>query len=77
MAMASASDIRQELAALGEERLKMDKDEGELAKKVRKALGKAYGKVSVTEAANLLHIHRTTVYRVYKPHQRKARTNGR
>lgn len=65
---AASSDIRDELAALGARRAKLDEDEGKLADEVRKALDSAYGKVPVAEAARLLRMHRTTVYRVYAPH---------
>jgi transcriptional regulator of acetoin/glycerol metabolism len=63
-----ASDIRDELRALGERRKLAAKDESKLASDIERVLRRAYGKVTVSEAANLLGIHRTTVYRVYHPH---------
>lgn len=65
---AASSEIRDELAALGARRAKLDEDEGKLADDVRAALDRAYGVVPMAEAARLLHMHRTTVYRVYAPH---------
>jgi transcriptional regulator of acetoin/glycerol metabolism len=64
----SDADIRAELRALGERRNAKEQDDKELAEEVEKALRKAYGHVTVAEAARLLHMHRTTVYRVYHPH---------
>lgn len=67
--MATAlSDIRTELAALGERREAQDASDAQLAKEVERTLRRAYGKVPVAEAARLLRMHRTTVYRVYHPH---------
>lgn len=70
--MTTASDnadaIRDELAALGQQRKQRDADDKKLATDINKALRRAYGKVSVSEAARLLDMHRTTVYRVYHPH---------
>lgn len=63
-----SDDIRAELAALGERRVRIDSDESELASEVERALKRAYGVVPVSEAARLLQMHRTTVYRVYHPH---------
>lgn len=71
--MASDADrCRTELAALGARRDELQKVEGVLASEVTAALGRAYGTVSVAEAARLLKIHRTTVYRVYHPHNKAA-----
>lgn len=36
-------------------------------KDTEEALREAYGNVPVSEAADRLHLHRTTVYRVYGP----------
>lgn len=72
MADASASEVRELLKRLGKRRVKLQKDEEELSDEVRAALESAYGVVSVAEAARLLHLHRTTVYRVYEPHGRAA-----
>jgi transcriptional regulator of acetoin/glycerol metabolism len=62
------TDIRQRLADLGRQRKAHERTEGELAVEVEKALGDAYGIVSISEAARLLGMHRTTIYRVYHPH---------
>lgn len=67
MAM-DAAEARAKLKALGERRAELNCDEEKLMKEVEEVLGKAYGVVTVTEAANLLGMHRTTVYRVYHPH---------
>lgn len=70
--MASEADILTELDALGTRREEHDEAGQKLAKDTEKALRRAYGTVSVAEAARRLHIHRTTVYRVYSPHERRA-----
>lgn len=70
--MASEAEILRELDALGERRKRHDEAEEKLAKDTKKALKKAYGVVSVAEAARRCGIHRTTVYRVYSPHARNA-----
>lgn len=69
MADDSASEIRAELTKLGKRRVKLQADETKLSDEVRDALDRAYGTVPVAEAARLLHLHRTTVYRVYEPHE--------
>jgi transcriptional regulator of acetoin/glycerol metabolism len=69
MAADTTTDIRAELVKLGKRREKLDKDSDHLADEVTKALRRAYGKIPVAEAARLLNIHRTTVYRVYSPHE--------
>lgn len=63
-----SGEIREKLRLLGERRKQIEADEGELSTEVEEALREAYGHVSVTEAAQLLGMHRTTVYRVYAPH---------
>lgn len=63
-----AAEARAKLKALGERRAELNCDEEKLMKEVEEVLGAAYGVVTVTEAANLLGMHRTTVYRVYHPH---------
>lgn len=68
MATVWSDDIRAKLAALGERRKSIEQDEATLATEIEGALRDAYGYVSVTEAAKLLGMHRTTVYRVYHPH---------
>jgi transcriptional regulator of acetoin/glycerol metabolism len=72
MADSTSDELRAELARLGIRRERLEGDQAKLADDVRDALGRAYGKVTVAEAARLLHIHRTTVYRVYEPHGRAA-----
>lgn len=64
----ASKDIRVELAELGERRRRRAEDDADLAKDVERTLRRAYGKVPVAEAARLVGIHRTTVYRVYHPH---------
>lgn len=63
-----SGEIREKLRTLGERRKQMKADEDELSTEVEEALREAYGHVSVTEAADLLGMHRTTIYRVYEPH---------
>lgn len=72
MADSASDELRAELARLGARRKRLETAQDTLSDDVRDALGRAYGKVSVTEAARLLHLHRTTVYRVYEPHGRAA-----
>lgn len=62
--MASA-DIRAILKALGERRSNLKLDGDDLTEEMAAALREAQGQVSVTEAADLLGVHRTTVYRLY------------
>lgn len=68
MASADTADIKAKLKSLGERRRKLKAREEDLTDDVEAALREAYGHVTVTEAADLLGIHRTTVYRVYGPH---------
>jgi transcriptional regulator of acetoin/glycerol metabolism len=68
MATDSAEEIRQKLKELGDKRTAHDADGDKLSVEVEAALREAYGHISVTEAAKLLKMHRTTVYRVYEPH---------
>lgn len=68
MATDSASDIRRRLDALGARRARLKASEDELKEEVEEVLRDAYGIVTVEEAAQRLKLHRTTVYRVYKPH---------
>jgi transcriptional regulator of acetoin/glycerol metabolism len=72
MADSSSDELRAELARLGVRRKRLEASQGALADDVRDALARAYGRISVAEAARLLNIHRTTVYRVYEPHGRAA-----
>lgn len=62
------SSLRRELDALGRRRERLDKRDEELAEEVKTVLGRAFGRISMSEAADRLKMHRTTVYRVYKPH---------
>lgn len=64
-------DIRKRLSALGKRRKALAKDEADLMEDTEEALRDAYGVVPVSEAARLVDLHRTTVYRVYGP-QRAA-----
>lgn len=65
----SDADIREELAELGRRRQQQKDEDKELAEEVKVALRRAASStVSIAEAARLLGIHRTTVYRVYHPH---------
>jgi len=67
MTMASAEDVREELRALGERRAQRDKDDEKLTKEINAALAKIErAGVPKTEAADLLGVHRTTLYRVYR-----------
>lgn len=65
-------DIREELRELGQERNRIVADELDLAPRIEDALARAResGEVSVSEAARLLGLHRTTLYRVYRPRRR-------
>lgn len=72
MADSASDELRAELARLGARRKRLETAQDTLSDDVRDALGRAYGKVSVVEAARLLNLHRTTVYRVYEPHGRAA-----
>jgi transcriptional regulator of acetoin/glycerol metabolism len=65
MASVPETDIRARLAELGERRQQMEDQDAELAAEIREALAAAKGHVSTTEAATLLKMHRTTIYRVY------------
>lgn len=55
------------LTDLGERRRRHDAEGVKLAQEIREALEATDGVVPLTEAADLLGIHRTTLYRVYKP----------
>lgn len=65
MATDSVDALRARLAELGERRAAQDAQDEELSREIKLALRDARGKVSKTEAADLLRIHRTTLYRVY------------
>jgi transcriptional regulator of acetoin/glycerol metabolism len=66
MATASPDDPRLKLAELGRRRREHDANGVELSDDIRKALVEAKGVVTLAEAAELLGVHRTTIYRVYK-----------
>lgn len=59
-------DLRETLAALGQRREERDQEDEELAREIKDALLKAFDAgISKSEAARLLKVHRTTLYRVY------------
>lgn len=62
----SADGLRAELDALGAEREQVEADEKGLAERIKSAVERAEGRLPVTEVADRLKIHRTTLYRVYK-----------
>jgi transcriptional regulator of acetoin/glycerol metabolism len=64
----TTDQLKSELAELGRRRKNLDEADEELMTEVEDALRRAYGHVSLTEAAELLNMHRTTIYRVYRPH---------
>lgn len=68
MASVERVDIREELRQLGERRARHDEDSASLAADITAALIRAQGVVPRAEAARLIGIHRTTLYRVYLPH---------
>jgi transcriptional regulator of acetoin/glycerol metabolism len=62
-----SDDVRAELKALGERRARRDEEDVELTKEINAALAKiSKANIAKTEAADLLGVHRTTLYRVYK-----------
>jgi transcriptional regulator of acetoin/glycerol metabolism len=50
---------------LGQRRKKIAQQEEALAGEIDRTLKRAHGKVSVSRAAELLGVHRTTLYRVH------------
>lgn len=58
--------IRERLRKLGERRAQQERSEEKLTKDIQKALAAADGKLTVQEQAQLLQMHRTTLYRVYR-----------
>lgn len=72
MADSEATEIRSELRRLGSRRATQEKREAELSDDIEAALRRAYGVVSISEAARLLGLHRTSIYRVYRPHEHAA-----
>lgn len=65
--MTMDADLRAELRALGRRRKSLTKQDAELAVQISDALARAEGEISKAEAADLLGLHRTTLYRVYRP----------
>lgn len=63
----ATDDIRAELRALGRRRAQQVERDAELSTQIRDALARAEGQITRTEAADLLGLHRTTLYRVYRP----------
>lgn len=66
MATDYADELRAELDALGQERAQAEADEEALTERIKAAVGRAEGRLPVTEVAERLKLHRTTLYRVYK-----------
>lgn len=62
---AESTDIRARLKELGERRKRNEAEDSAITEEIKSALADAEGEVSRTEAADLLQIHRTTLYRVY------------
>jgi DNA invertase Pin-like site-specific DNA recombinase len=65
--VAEVPDIRKKLDALGRRRARIDRDERELMEDTEALLREADGVVPVAEQARRLGVHRTTIYRVYRP----------
>lgn len=61
-----ADRVRRTLRELGKRRAQQERADSKLTADIQKALAEAEGKISVSEQANLLKMHRTTLYRVYK-----------
>lgn len=64
----SVAKLREELDALGGRRAQQEQDDEKLAKDIKAVLRRARGKLSMQEVADRLGVHRTTLYRVYQPH---------
>lgn len=62
-----ADDARDRLRELGQRRAELDAEDQDLTKEIRDALAEVAGVIPATEEADLLGVHRTTLYRVYKP----------
>lgn len=66
MATDSRPDIRDVLDELGQRRAQNDADDKEISKEIKAALKRVRReKLPISEAADRLGIHRTTLYRVY------------
>ena len=74
MTMASEAQIEKELKTLGQRRAKLARQDSALQTEIERTLKKAHGKVSVVRAAELLGVHRTTLYRVYPNGTKGTRT---
>ncbi len=67
MATASPDDLREELRQLGAERKADEAGRKKLHKQINTKLARIErAGISKSEAARLLGVHRTTLYRVYK-----------
>lgn len=62
----SPEGIRKRLQVLGQLRAASEELDGELHTEIEDTLVKAEGVVPKTECADLLQMHRTTLYRVYR-----------
>lgn len=60
-----AREVRRELRAIGRARKRLKRSEQDLHERTQKGLADARGVVPVTEAADLVDLHRTTVYQTY------------
>lgn len=65
MALPTDDDVRERLRSLGERRARLTEDESSLAVEISDALRDAEGLIPRAEAARLIGVHRTTLYRVY------------
>lgn len=65
-ASSKSSRLRARLRDLAKRRREHSKEDAKLTRDIKKALAEADGEISVSEQANLLGMHRTTLYRVYK-----------
>lgn len=68
--MPGQPDIREKLRRLGRRRDTAERQRDQLGDEIEAALREAYGEVPVAEAARLLGVHRTSIYRVWAPHER-------
>lgn len=65
-------ELRATLKRIGKRRSRLKADEERLTEDAEAALRESFGVISVAEASRLLGIHRTTVYRVYHPHEQRS-----
>lgn len=67
MATVNANTVREELRALGVRRAARDVEDAAMTREINALLAKVRRtNIPKTEAADLLGVHRTTLYRVYK-----------